>query len=95
MHVKCLALSALLLAAAWLLPVGEAAADDPIWVDAERGSHIAEFIRAHGFFCLQATTLKRMFILLDGRQTYRVACGPTGGAPLYKITVPAGQKLNL
>jgi hypothetical protein len=76
------------------LGAGQAAAEDPIRLSTERGSRIAAELRAHGFFCLRATTLKRTIVRLDGRRTYRVACGADGGAPVYSVTMPPGQRLG-
>ena len=72
----------------------QAVADDPMRLSEERGSQIAAELRAHGFLCLRATTLKRTIVRLDGRRTYRVACGADGGAPVYLITMPPGQRLG-
>jgi hypothetical protein len=71
-----------------------AAAEDPIRVSAERGNRIAAELRDQGLFCLRATTLKRTIVRLDGRRTYRVACGAEGGAPVYLVTLPLGQRLG-
>jgi hypothetical protein len=73
---------------------GQAAAEDPVRLSAERGSRIAAELREQGFFCLRATTLKRTIVRLDGHRTYRVACGADGGAPLYLVTLPPGQRLG-
>ena len=73
---------------------GQASAEDPLTLSAERGSRIAAEMRAHGVFCLRATTLKRTIVRLDGRRTYRVACGVDGGAPVYLVTMPPGQRLG-
>ena len=73
---------------------GQVSAEDPITLSAERGSRIAAELRAHGVFCLRATTLKRTIVRLDGRRTYRVACGVDGGAPVYLVTMPPGQRLG-
>ena len=72
----------------------QAAAEDPIRLSAERGNRIAAELRDHGFLCLRATTLKRTIARLDGRRTYRVACGADGGAPVYFVTMPPGQRLG-
>lgn len=91
---KRFALPALLITAAWLSPVEPAAAEDPRNLGPERGRRIAEVLRAQGAFCLRATTLKRTIVRLDGERTYRVACGPDGGPPIYLITLPPGQRLG-
>jgi hypothetical protein len=77
-----------------LLCVNQTRAEDAVRLSGERGSRIAADIRAQGFFCLRATTLKRTIVRLDGQRTYRVACGPDGGAPVYMITLPPGRRLG-
>ena len=77
-----------------LLGANPATAEDAVRLSGERGSQIAADIRAQGFFCLRATTLKRTIVRLDGQRTYRVACGPDGGAPVYMITLPPGRRLG-
>ena len=84
----------LLLAVAGSLHARDAVADDPIRLSAERGSLIGAELRAQGWFCLRATTLKRTVVTFEGRRTYRVACGPDGGSPIYLITMPPGQRLG-
>jgi hypothetical protein len=91
MQGRWIGLGALLILA---LGSGQAAAEDPIRLSAERGNRIAAELRAHGFLCLRATTLKRTIVRLDGRRTYRVACGADGGAPVYFMTMPPGQLLG-
>ena len=94
MRGKYFAIAALLLIPAGLWPVDRASADDPITLSAERGREIAALLRAHGAICLQATTLKRTIVRLDGQRSYRVACGPDGAAPIYLVTLPPGQLLG-
>ena len=68
-------------------------ADDPERLSVKRGEQIAAFLRSEGFLCLRATTLKRTVVRLDGRRTYRVACGENGGQPVFLITMAPGQRL--
>ena len=70
-----------------------ATADDPVRLSAEHGARLAAFLRSHGAFCLEATTLKRTIVRLDGRRTYRIACGPDGDAPVYVVEMPPGERL--
>lgn len=87
-------LSAGALAIAALISPRTALADDPVHLSQASGERVAALLLSQGALCLRATTVKRTRVSLDGLRTYRIACGPDGGAPIYLVTLPPGRTLR-